>query len=184
MSNEVRVPELGESVVNAVIAAWLKHEGDAVNEGDALVELETDKVNVEVSADQSGILQKIMKHEGEEVVVGDVLALVAAVGDSAGQVSPEQNQAVAERQPAPQPVAAASAATEGKAPVSPLARRVAEDLNIDLAQVKGNSAHGRVTRNDVMSYAEKAAQPAAQAEAATDSLATGISAQANAAPAL
>src|SRR5579859_1015631 len=76
MSIEIRVPELGESIVDAVIATWLKHEGDAINTGDALVELETDKVNVEVSAQHSGVLQKIMKKEGDEVAVGDVIGMI------------------------------------------------------------------------------------------------------------
>ena len=61
---EIHVPPLGESIVDAVIASWLKHEGDTVNQGEALVVLETDKVNVEVTADQSGVLQKIIKQEG------------------------------------------------------------------------------------------------------------------------
>ena len=76
MALEIRVPELGESIVDAVIANWLKHEGDTVKKGDTLVELETDKVNVEVSAEQSGVLQKIIKREGDEVSVGDVLGTI------------------------------------------------------------------------------------------------------------
>src|ERR1700682_5036276 len=83
MSVEIRVPALGESIVDAVIATWLKHEGDAVSVGDVLVELETDKVNAEVSAEQSGVLQKIVKKEGDEVAVGDVIGII---GESAQQV--------------------------------------------------------------------------------------------------
>src|SRR5262249_14383562 len=77
MSTEIRVPTLGESIVDAVIAKWLKQEGDAVQPGDVLVELETDKVNVEVSAEQSGVLQRIDKKEGDTVAVGDVLGIIA-----------------------------------------------------------------------------------------------------------
>src|SRR5713226_8456996 len=76
MSVEIRVPELGESIVDAVVANWLKHEGDTVNAGDALVELETDKINVEVSAEQGGVLQKIARQEGDVVAVGDVLGMI------------------------------------------------------------------------------------------------------------
>src|SRR6267154_6729745 len=76
MPVEIRVPSLGESIVDAVIANWLKHEGDHVNQGDALVELETDKVNVEVTAEQSGVLQKIVKQEGDTVAVGEVLGVI------------------------------------------------------------------------------------------------------------
>src|SRR6266568_8703446 len=76
MSIEVRVPTLGESIVDAVIARWLKHEGDTVTQGEALVELETDKVNVEVTADQGGVLQEIARQEGETVAIGDLLGVI------------------------------------------------------------------------------------------------------------
>src|SRR5436190_33119 len=84
MPIEIRVPSLGESIVDAVIASWLKHEGDNVSQWDALVELETDKVNVEVTAEQNGVLQKIIKQEGETVAVDEVLGVideVAAAGN-------------------------------------------------------------------------------------------------------
>ena len=67
MSVEIRVPTLGESLVDAVIATWLKHEGDQVHQGEAIIELETDKVNVEVTAEQSGVLQKILKQEAKRL---------------------------------------------------------------------------------------------------------------------
>src|SRR5712691_5469109 len=82
MEVEIRVPALGESIVDAVIARWLKSEGDEVNQGEALVELETDKVNVEVSAEKSGVLQQILKQEGEVVAVGDVLG---RIGEGVGE---------------------------------------------------------------------------------------------------
>src|SRR5579883_3283409 len=89
MSAEIRVPELGESIVDAVVGTWMKHEGDAVQQGEALVELETDKVNLEVSAEQSGILQKILKQEGDVVTVGEVLGLIGEpVGAAASQAAP------------------------------------------------------------------------------------------------
>src|SRR5438552_7739919 len=85
MPGEIRVPTMGESIVDAVIASWLKHEGDSVSQGEALVELETDKVNVEVTAEQSGVLQKIVKHEGDTVAVGEVLGVI---GEGAGTSTP------------------------------------------------------------------------------------------------
>src|SRR5579859_7575145 len=165
MSVEIRVPELGESIVDAVVATWLKREGDAINVGDALVELETDKVNVEVSAQQSGVLQKIMKKEGDEVAVGDVIGMI---GESAQQGQPQsattaQASATAV-QPAPTANAAeASAGSDGQHLASPLARRIAAENNVDLAQIRGNSPHGRVTREDVLNYIEQSAQPTAAA---------------------
>ena len=86
MSAEIIVPTLGESIVDATIASWLKKEGDAVRRGDILLELETDKVNVEVSAEQDGVLQKVVKQVGDTVAVGEVLGVI---GESieAGNVS-------------------------------------------------------------------------------------------------
>ena len=159
MSIEVRVPTLGESIVDAVITRWLKHEGDTVTQGEALVELETDKVNVEVTADQGGVLQKIARQEGETVAVGDVLGVmgtgrpqgIAPTGQS-GELQPgKAGQVVSERQKTP----SGQLASDGRLaqrPPSPLARRIAAEYNIDLSQVKGSSPHGRVTKDDVVGF--------------------------------
>src|SRR3989440_5800084 len=190
MSIEVRIPALGESVVSAVIAKWLKHEGDSVKQGDALVELETDKVNVEVSAEASGVLQKIMKQEGDEVAVGDVIARIGEAAQQSQQ--PQQAQQAQPQQllsqelmAAQQPVAReVEAATDGQRSVSPLARRIATEHNVDLSQVKGNSPHGRVTKDDVVSYIEQTAQaPAASVVAAPQTQSNGGIAAAPAKPA-
>jgi 2-oxoglutarate dehydrogenase E2 component (dihydrolipoamide succinyltransferase) len=165
MSVEIRVPALGESIVDAVIATWLKHEGDAVSVGDALVELETDKVNVEVSAEQSGVLQKIVKKEGEEVAVGDVIGMIGETAQEAQTQSAATAQASATVAQPATGVAEASAAGDGQRLVSPLARRIAAENNVNLAQIKGNSPHGRVTREDVINYIEQSSQASAPAPA-------------------
>src|SRR5919201_5310901 len=77
MSVEVRVPALGESVVEATVGAWLKHEGDAVEAGEPLVQLETEKVNLDVAAERPGVLERIERKEGETVQPGDGLAMLA-----------------------------------------------------------------------------------------------------------
>src|ERR1700730_4502497 len=92
MSVEIRVPTLGESIVDAVIATWLKHEGDQVSQGEALVELETDKVNVEVTADQSGVLQKILKQAGATVAVGEVLGTIGEGASASTAPAPKGEQ--------------------------------------------------------------------------------------------
>lgn len=107
--SDVKVPELGESIVEASILNWLKQEGDTVQEGDALAELETDKVNVEVIANESGVLQKILKGAGETVAVGETIAVIAAAGAAPA--------------PSPSPAAAPAPAV---APASPAASAAPE----------------------------------------------------------
>lgn len=176
MAAEIRVPTLGESIVDATIATWLKHEGDVVHRGDALVELETDKVNVEVNAEQDGVLQKIIKNEGDTVAVGDVIGMVGE-GES---VAPTNGSAAPKPEPSPQPSAPraaeqapqSSSQTGGLRPPSPLARRIAAEHNVDIAQVEGTSPHGRVTKDDVVSYIARqssGALPQIQAAPSPDS---------------
>ncbi|HEX7735603.1 MAG TPA: 2-oxoglutarate dehydrogenase complex dihydrolipoyllysine-residue succinyltransferase, partial [Ktedonobacteraceae bacterium] len=160
MAVEIKVPALGESIVDAVVAKWLKHAGDKVSQGEALVELETDKINLEVTAEQSGILQKIEKQKGDVVAVGDVLGLI---GESSAAPAPTPAPPVATAAAVPasaQPEASYTSsgplsAIDSNRPPSPLARRIAAEHNVDLSQIKGNSAHGRVTRDDVINYLEQ-----------------------------
>jgi len=157
MALEIRVPALGESIVDAVIAVWLKGEGDEVKQGEALVELETDKVNVEVSAEKSGVLQKILKQTGDVVTVGEVLGVVGendevergfSQGTAVLEKKSQQKSTNGQQQPASQKV-------DGQKSISPLARRIANEYHIDISQVTSHDAHGRVTKEDVMSYLEK-----------------------------
>lgn len=176
MSTEVRVPTLGESIVDATIASWLKKEGDQVQRGDTLVELETDKVNVEVSAEQDGVLQKIVKQEGDVVSVGEVIALIGEGTAAAtnGATAPDQKSAPpVQRQStgaleAMRPSTGSletprqpSGALDTQRPPSPLARRIAAEHNLDISQIRGTSPHGRVTKDDVIQYMEQNAQPTA-----------------------
>src|SRR5580704_10424539 len=121
MPVEVRVPAFGESIVEATIGRWLKSDGDKVAYGDPLVELETDKVNVEITAEQDGVLQNIAHKEGETVNVGDVLAFL---GETNGTTA----------KPVAETAAPSVAAVNGKAPVeeddaaiTPIAKRLAEE---------------------------------------------------------
>src|SRR5713101_5029858 len=135
MAVEIRVPVLGESIVDAVVATWLKSEGDDVKQGETLVELETDKVNVEVSAEQSGVLQQILKHEGDVVIIGEALGIIGEsveVPPGAHPETPVKATQAGQQQ-------AALTATDGQQPASPLARRIAAEYNVDLLQVKGHS---------------------------------------------
>src|SRR5260370_34996354 len=159
MAVEICVTGLGELIVDAVIGSWLKQEGDVVEQGDAVVELETDKVNLEVSAERSGVLQKILKQEGDVVALGDVLGLIGESVEvstgprpeaTAAQQPPEREQANTNAQQQP-----ALTVGDGQRTVSPLPRRIAAEHDVDLSQIRGNSPHGRVTRDDVINYMEK-----------------------------
>ena len=131
MPVEVRVPSLGESVIEATVGAWVKKPGDAVAAGEVLVQLETEKVNVEVSAERAGTLERIERQEGDTVRPGDVLG---ALADGAGASSV---------------AAAAAAPAETPQRISPQAKRIAEEHGVDLSAVAGSGPGGRVMRGDV-----------------------------------
>ncbi|MDP9375901.1 MAG: dihydrolipoyllysine-residue succinyltransferase, partial [Chloroflexota bacterium] len=117
MPVEVRVPQLGESIVEATVGQWLKGEGDTVAAGEPLVELETDKVNMEVAASGAGVLQSIVKQAGETVGIGDVLALVGDGAGAGAAATPDAaNAAAASTAPVPPAVPPAAASASGGAP--------------------------------------------------------------------
>jgi len=150
MSTNIVVPELGESVVEARVAKWLKKQGDSVTAGEPLVELETEKIDLEVSADRAGVLSNIKHQEGADVKVGEVLAVLEESANAATPVSP----AVPEVPAPPQvPKGQVQGASEKKA--TPTAKNVAKahDLKIEAVESSGN----RVTKGDVL----KAATPQA-----------------------
>ena len=160
----IQVPALGESIVEGTIARWLKNEGDAVRKGDALVELETDKINVEVPAPASGVLVKRLKNDGDVVKVGETLGELdeAAVPAAAAASAPAAPAATkAEALPAA-PAAPASSREPGAATkTSPSVRRVAAETGIDPAQVSGTGRDGRVTKGDMLAASTSAPAPAA-----------------------
>src|ERR1043166_8223251 len=101
MAIDITVPELGESVLEATVSRWLKKEGDSVNIGDVLVELETDKVNLEVGAKGTGTLQKIEVPEGQDVKVGEVLGRIEEKAGAQTAQTPKEEQPAATQQPEP-----------------------------------------------------------------------------------
>ncbi len=151
----IQVPALGESIVEGTIARWLKNEGDAVQKGDALVELETDKINVEVPAPASGVLAKRLKNDGDVVKVGETLgeldeaAVPAAAGATAQQAPAATRTEGAPSAPAA-PAPAPPRAGGGETKTSPSVRRVAAETGVDPAQVEGTGRDGRVTKGDML----------------------------------
>src|SRR5262245_21736829 len=143
MPSNIVVPEVGESIVDARVAKWLRKEGDVVSAGDPLVELETDKIDLEVGAPQAGVLSRIDRKDGEDVKVGEVLGVIDE--SKAAAAAPAAAQAADARRPA-EPAAVAPPAPQDKSPRStPTARK----HDIDLASVKGSGDAGRVMRRDV-----------------------------------
>jgi 2-oxoglutarate dehydrogenase E2 component (dihydrolipoamide succinyltransferase) len=183
MPANILVPEVGESIVDARVAKWLRKEGDAVAAGDPLVELETDKIDLEVSAPQAGVLSRIDRKDGEDVKVGEVLGVIdesakgAQPSAAASAAPPAASAASAPAGSSPSatagsastPAASASSTTatgkggagDERGPrATPTARKAAEEQKVDLASVRGSGDAGRVMRKDV----EQAASAPASAQ--------------------
>jgi 2-oxoglutarate dehydrogenase E2 component (dihydrolipoamide succinyltransferase) len=167
MSTNIVVPELGESVVEARVARWLKKEGDAVSVGEPLVELETEKIDLEVSADRAGVLGSIRHGEGADVKVGEVLAVLeAADGHGAGRTTPaaapagspsplaQPAGAVTGEQRASTPESHATPSADAPVKATPTARNVAREEGVRLEAVPASGARGRVMKDDVLRASE------------------------------
>ena len=168
MSANVVVPEVGESIVDARVARWLKKEGDAVTAGEPLVELETDKIDLEVAAPRAGVLSRIAHADGADVKVGEVLGVIddAAAGSAQPEAGSAQPKAVS---PAPEAASrkpeAVSAEPADKTRATPAARNVAQQNAVDLKKVQGSGDAGRVMRRDVEASASATKAPAEPAAA-------------------
>src|SRR5215471_1777846 len=169
---EIRVPTLGESVTEATIGRWFKKAGEAVAVDEPLVELETDKVTIEVPAPSAGVLGEIAAKDGDTVAVG---ALLGMITDGAAGAKPAAAPAAA-KPAAPTPAAAPAPAPAAKAPPSdaplaPSVRKISAESGIDASTVPGSGKDGRVTKGDMLAAIEKAAsaptpvnQPAASVQ--------------------
>jgi 2-oxoglutarate dehydrogenase E2 component (dihydrolipoamide succinyltransferase) len=174
---EIKVPELAESITEGTIAQWLKQPGETVEKGEFIVELETDKVNVEVISEEAGVVQEHLAQEGDTVEVGQVIAIVgAASGGSAAPAAAPAPEAKTEEPAASQPGATMEAKEQAPAVeeqsssdrtiASPAARKLAREKGIDLAAISPVDPMGRVRVQDVEAHGSKpAAAPALKAEA-------------------
>jgi 2-oxoglutarate dehydrogenase E2 component (dihydrolipoamide succinyltransferase) len=169
---EIRVPTLGESVTEATIGRWFKKAGDAVAVDEPLVELETDKVTIEVPAPSAGVLGEISAKDGETVAVGALLGQITdgAAGGAKPAAAPAKAPAAAAPAAAPAP-AAPPKAVPADAPLAPSVRKLSAESGIDAATVPGSGKDGRVTKGDMLAAIEKAAsaptpvnQPAASVQ--------------------
>src|SRR5687767_7273665 len=162
MSVNIVVPEVGESIVDARIAKWLRKEGDVVAAGDPLVELETDKIDLEVGAPQGGVLSRIDRQDGDDVKVGEVLGVI----DEAGAAAPSAPGASGAEAPAAGVAAAPAESKGGRSRATPTAKKAAEQNDVDISRVQGSGDAGRVMKRDVERVAGSTpAAPAAPAAA-------------------
>jgi pyruvate/2-oxoglutarate dehydrogenase complex dihydrolipoamide acyltransferase (E2) component len=164
MSTNVVMPKLGESVVEGTVAKWLKQEGETIKEMEALLEVNTDKVDTEIPSPAGGTLLKILVPEGTTVNAGVVLAVIGNPGESAELTRPTLTQAAA-----PVPKAAAASrpmpARRELGFISPVVTKLAGEHNLDLSLVTGTGEGGRITKKDVLAYLDN--QPAATAAGPT-----------------
>ena len=154
---EIRVPALGESVTEATIGKWFKKPGDAVAVDEPLVELETDKVTIEVPAPAAGVLADIDAKDGDTVAVGTLLGQIKEGVAPAAKAAPAATSPTpSQPQPAP-PLQAAPAAKSADAPLAPSVRKLAAESGIDAASVAGTGKDGRVSKGDMLAAIERAA---------------------------
>jgi 2-oxoglutarate dehydrogenase E2 component (dihydrolipoamide succinyltransferase) len=151
---EIRVPTLGESVTEATIGRWFKKTGDAVAVDEPLVELETDKVTIEVPAPSAGTLGEIVAKDGETVAVG---ALLGQITEGAGKPASAKPAEPAAAKPAAAAPAPAQKSPPADAPQAPSVRKLAAESGVDAATVPGSGKDGRVTKGDMLAAIEKAA---------------------------
>jgi 2-oxoglutarate dehydrogenase E2 component (dihydrolipoamide succinyltransferase) len=163
MTVEVLVPEMGESVLEATVTEWLKDEGDYVNVGDVLVELETDKVNLEVGAKNAGKLAKIKVKAGEDVEVGDVLGEIDEQAERPeaprSESEPEKEAETSKSEKKVDEEKSGAERSNGRQverqtakQITPVASRMAEEKGVDVSQISGSGSEGRVTRADVEDF--------------------------------
>ena len=175
MAVEIKVPTLGESVTEATVAKWFKAAGDAVAVDEALVELETDKVTVEVNSPVAGALKTISAAEGAEVLVDALLGVIdegaAAIEEApAPEAKEETNEEAAPApipapEPAPAPAPATAAAAPAAKPLSPAVRKLVDDSNLDASVIPATGKGGRLTKGDVQDFIAKGGAAAAPAAA-------------------
>ncbi len=162
---DIVIPQMGESVAEGTIGTWLKKVGDAVAADEPIVEVETDKVAMEVPSPVAGVLVEIVAEEGQDVEIGALIAKVDTEGKATGAAPAPAAKAEAapapaakaEAAPAPAPAAApaaASAPAKDLMPMSPAVRRIVQDYNLDPSSITGTGKDGRLTKGDVMSAIE------------------------------
>ena len=162
---DVKIPQLPESVPDATLLDWTRQPGEAIDKDEILIELETDKIVLEVSAPEAGVITEILKQTGETAVSGEIIARLdtSAAADAPAAAS-QPAQAASAPQPPPAP-AAAPAAAAAAADLSPAVRKLVADNGLDPAGINASGPGGRLTKGDVLAHMETASPAPAQAPA-------------------
>ena len=171
MATEVVMPQMGFDMKEGKLVRWLKKEGEPVNKGEMIAEIETDKAVVELEAFGSGVLRKTIAREGDTIPVGEVVAIIAGpneqLPDIKGQGRPAPTDGAKQEARSAAPAKPEAPPTPGKPlSVSPLARRLADERGIDLGKVKGSGPGGRIMKEDVLAFLAQGAPKEAMAPAA------------------
>jgi pyruvate dehydrogenase E2 component (dihydrolipoamide acetyltransferase) len=166
---DVLMPQMGESITEGTITKWLKKVGDNVQRDEPIFEISTDKVDAEIPSPIAGVLTEIKVAEGATVTINTVVAVIGGAADKAAPAAAPAAPAPTAAAPATAsaPAPAASAAEGDRLRSSPLVRKIAKDNNVDLSQVPGTGASGRITKTDIVSHLEQGPKPVAATSAAS-----------------
>ena len=179
MATSVVMPQMGYDMQEGTLVRWLKQEGEEIARGEAIAEIETDKAVIEMEAYASGVVLKTVVAEGSTVPVGDTIAFIGSPGEPVPDVaapSAPVAELASEPEQASETAEPAAAAASDAVRASPVARRLAQEKGIDLAQVSGTGPNGRITRDDVVAHESSAAEapaPAAEASAPVEQAVRG-----------
>ncbi|MFA9455704.1 2-oxoglutarate dehydrogenase complex dihydrolipoyllysine-residue succinyltransferase [Halalkalibacter sp. AB-rgal2] len=178
---EIKVPELAESITEGTIAQWLKEVGEHVNQGEYIAELETDKVNVEIIAEHSGVIKEFTREPGDTVEVGEVIAVIDETGTASTAGTKEKSPSTTEKTDKSEkevPAAKEPTADKSESPAnerllaSPAARKLAREKGIDLQAVQTTDPTGRIRKHDVDAHQSKPAPQAQAPQAASNTSST------------
>ncbi|HLQ27186.1 MAG TPA: 2-oxoglutarate dehydrogenase complex dihydrolipoyllysine-residue succinyltransferase [Acidiferrobacterales bacterium] len=180
---EVKVPALSESIADATLLAWHKREGDFVSRDENLIDIETDKVVLELPAPQAGVLARVLKKDGDTVLSNEVIAMIdteaarpaqkEAAKKEATPKAAVVNAAASRERSAGGGAIAQGQTPEAQAALSPAARKLVEEQKLDTAEIAGSGRGGRVTKQDVVSYMDKSVTPSAPVQAPAPVSTTG-----------
>ena len=157
MLHEIIVPELAESTVEATVASWLKKDGEVVSKGDVIIELDTDKVSLEIVSPSNGIIQEVNKSEGEVVKVGDILGIIDDSKSAAPSSQEPKDEDIEKNQKSE--VGTQSNNKEKPVNITPVAKKIAEKENINLENVKGTGPNGKITKEDLIDIKKDISEP-------------------------